>query len=247
MKFKKLLNLISVVAFSSLFTLHAHSAVIEVSLGNTSSGFVENQVVNVFPDLLIAQGGQPAPFNAGIGADFLPLPALASWTFNYAAIADTILSATLSFGIVDIDSAAAGNQLVNFTVGGSDRTPLLNGLFEAVKGGAGSGDQEYNEFSIVLDNTLFATLATGTFTSNIELGGPGLAAAITGGVAPTPSNGFHLIFSTLSITTQDPGNGGNPNPNPNPNPVPAPGSLLLAALALGGLMGKRTIKLYKDK
>src|SRR5205085_10931811 len=59
--------------------------------------------------------GQTAPFNAYIGSDPTGPNFSATWAFRYALLA--LAGATLAIGIVDHDSAAAGNQVALLTEG----------------------------------------------------------------------------------------------------------------------------------
>lgn len=97
------------------------SATIEDSLGNASpeltvAGFVDNTLVTV-PEIAQVQQAipSPAPFDIGYGSDNLdfivPLNFDQMWQHDLGGpITDPILSATLTFGIADHDSAASGDQ-----------------------------------------------------------------------------------------------------------------------------------------
>src|SRR5262245_20539966 len=73
-----------------------------------------------------ASGGEPAPFNAFCGSDFSPNCA-SNFTFTFAAPASAN-NATFTIGLFDHDSAAAGNQVALFTIGGVDFTTSFNTL-----------------------------------------------------------------------------------------------------------------------
>jgi len=199
----------------------AQAAVITSTLGNSAPGFNDGDTPPVF---LVggAQGGQPAPFDQSYGTDGLFGGNFsAAWTHSYGAIADTILSATITFGIVDHDSAASGSQLAGFSFEGANLTAPLDLMFEAAGEGA---DAQYDIYSLVLPNITFAGLADGLAAGALSLQGPGLVPNIfTGGVDETSTNGANLIFSTLQITTRE------------TQQVPEPSTLAISLLGLGAL------------
>ena len=217
-----------------MFAPIANAALITADLGNTSHGLTDGDTPTLVPTILDIQAGQAAPFDAGHGNELFADPASVNWTFNYAAITDTILSATFSFGIWDHDTSASGSQLDAFSLDGTDTTTELNDLFEDVGGTGGSADSQYKEYTINLSNSFFAALADGTFSVDLDIGGAGLQTALPmfgGGVSETANNGYHLIFSTLSITTQDAG--------VPPTPAPEPAAWLLMLAGLGTLFVRR--------
>ena len=208
----------------------SNAALITSTLGSdpSASGFVDGQILTIF-DLL----GLPTPMTYDTntnGSD--PIENYDStWTHSFGAITDTILSAQLTIGIYDHDSASAGNQLGAFGLDGTDFTATLDGLFE----GSGGANNEYNVYSIALGAGFFAQLVDGTLAAALALSGP----VESPGLLPTfPNqidafNGAQLIFSSLSITTQDAGNPGGPDP------IPEPGALSLLLAGLGILLAKR--------
>lgn len=173
-------------------TAHAQTA----SLGNTASGLADGDSPTIL-DLLAIQGGQPAPFDAGIGSELFGPDLDATFTFTYVAPVNPILSATLELGIFDHDSAAAGSQLLLFEVGGIDVTALMNAQFEA----SGGGDNEYNVYAIDLPASVFADFADGSTEVTITLQAPGQQTSIFApfDVTETNGNAGHLIYSTLDI------------------------------------------------
>jgi hypothetical protein len=136
---------------------------------------------------------QPPPFNAVIGSDVGSGPNFsANWAFNYGSIAGPITGATLEIGLWDGDSAAPGNQVASYTIGGVDLTSLLNTAMEANPGATG----QENYYTITLPVSTFSVLAGGSPTVSLALQGPGL-----GVLGSTPFNGAGLDFSTITINT----------------------------------------------
>ena len=139
-----------------------------------------------------------------------------SWTFNYVIPAgETITAASLSVGLSDIDSNQAGNQIALYQINGGDvLTGSLNTAAEALHGGTGSVNSEYDVFTFSLAS--FGALSGGSATVHLTFQGPG------GGIfGPTETNAGAILFSTLNITTT------------TATPVPEPSSLLLMAIAVG--------------
>jgi PEP-CTERM motif len=177
-----------------------------------------------------AVAGQPPPFNTFCGSDTAS-NCSASWTFDYTVPSgDTITTATLTLGILDIDSTAPGNQIASFTLDGTDDlTALLNAASEGVNGGAGSPNNEYNVLSITIPVTDFTDLSGGTATFTLALQGPGL-----GIIGTTPDNGAGLDFSTLDITA---------TPGSTP-PVPEPASSSLFLFGIAAIAAKVALKRF---
>lgn len=139
--------------------------------------------------------GEPAPFGLIIGGDSDTGPNFsASWTFSYGAIADTITGGSLTLGIYEHDSAAAGDQVASFTVNGVNLTGALNTLFNA----HGGASKEDNVYTLTLPSSTFAGLASGTVNVSLSLQkGSDL-------FGPTDYNGAGLDFSTLNVATAVP-------------------------------------------
>ena len=224
MKCFKLVNKVVASAILACAAMSANAAVITSTAGNGAHGLTDGAVTALVPDVLNAQAGQAAPFDTGYGNELFGNAPLLNWAFpGLPIITDTILSATITIGVFDVDTAASGSQLDQFIVDGVDQTAAMDGLFEA----ANSGDNVYNEFTLSLGAGFFASLADGSFTAGLDVGGSGLQTAlIGGGVSETAQNGFHLIFAQLEITTQD--------SSTPPNNIPEPSTLLLFAMSLLG-------------
>ena len=177
---------------------------ISVSIGTPGGNFANGSTVLAGPfNSKVGPSGlnQPPPFNAFCGSDTgasNSTSCSASWTFTYPVPDFTIYGATLTLGILDIDSAAPGNQVEAFTLNGSDLTGLLNAASEGLDGGAGAPNNQYDILTINIPSADFATLASGTATFDLTLQGPGL-----GVLGTTPSNGAGLDFSTLYIATPE--------------------------------------------
>lgn len=172
-----------------------------------------------------AVSSQPAPFNGFCGSNALANCSTA-WTFMYPIPAgDTITAATLTLGILDIDSAAPGNQVGSFTLNGTDDlTALLNRVSEA----ADSGRMVYDVLSITIPGADLTDLAGGSATFALTLSGPGL-----GVLGTTKFNGAGLDFSTLDITaTPNSSGGGGNGGGTTSTPEPETWTLVLAGAVL---------------
>lgn len=211
------------IAIAALFAMSslAHGALISTSLGNNSPGFADGSHPTTATVIAALTG--PAPFNAICGSDTgsnASTNCSANWTFNYSIPAgDTITGATLTLGIWDIDSKAAGNQVASYLLtGGDDLTALLNTAAEGLNAGTGATNNEFDIFAVTIPSTSFSQLATGTAKISLALQAPGL-----GVLGNSPSNGAGLVFSTLDIETREVSN------------VPEPSYFALVPMALGGL------------
>ncbi|HEX6650909.1 MAG TPA: PEP-CTERM sorting domain-containing protein [Pyrinomonadaceae bacterium] len=226
---------------AALATFILHGVVlatpIVVSVGNTNP-------INPFEN----QGGLPfVSGNAQIGSDAVLANLVApfatfcgsvnggdggatgncdtSWTFVYVIPAgETITSATLTVALWDLDSRQAGNQVALYQINGGDvLTSALNTAAEALNGGTGAGNNEYDVFTFSLTN--FAALSGGSVTVHLTFAGPGGTVFND----PTTNNAGAILYSTLSITTQ-PTDG---------TAVPEPGTWLLFVSGISVLGGRR--------
>jgi hypothetical protein len=219
---------VTVLASALLVAVPAKADDIPTSDGNTASGFTEGQSVS--SALFAATNGtQAAPFSAACGSDSGAAGSTncsATWIFNYTVpTGDTITGATLTIGIVDIDSKAAGDQVASFILDGADDlTGLLNTVANGLNGGVGSPNNQYNTLTISIPGTDLADLSGTSATFALTLASPGL-----GALGNSPSNGAGLVFSTLDITA-------TPGSMPPPPPVPEPATwvfLLTGIAAIG--------------
>jgi hypothetical protein len=211
----------------------ATAAMYTSSLGNTTPGYNDGDSPGAFA---LGQVG-PAPFDQGYGSDALVFMGNFSqnWTHTYAPIAEEILSASITIGIFDHDSAATGSQLSSFVVGGTDFTASLDSMFETVGDGL---DGMYNEYTINLSVALFASLADGSAMVTLNMLGPGLVTPLFPLPGPNSpeevaTNGANLIFSSLTIETDS---------SIPAVPIPAAAPLFLSAIAAFGLYRRRVLR-----
>ncbi len=118
-----------------------------------------------------------------------------SWTFNYLIRAGQTITASLSLGIADIDSASAANQVSLYQVNAGDAlTGALNTAAEALHGGRDSVNTEFDVFTFSLSN--FGALSGGSATVHLTLQDP------SGLFGISDTNGAYVISSSLNISTQ---------------------------------------------
>jgi hypothetical protein len=172
-------------------------------------------------DFEAAAIGEPEPFDAFKGND-AGVNFSETWTFSYGALSN-ITAASLSLGIFDHDSQAAGSQVSAFSIDGIDLTSLLDAAFESF----GGAQLEYNVYTIALPVSILSALADGIATVSLTLKEPGLQGN-SNSSSPTPGNGAGLDFSTLSITSQS-----TTIPEPSYSP---------ALLAVGGIAMSLALK-----
>jgi hypothetical protein len=192
---------------------------IDVSLGNASSGLTPGQTTDLIIDVLPVQAGQPAPFDQGYGSDSFE-NFMATWTFNFAPIAGPITAAAIELGMVDADAGSLGDQVYLFSVAGFDLTGAANTVFNSLGESTNGDSGVYQVYSINLASIL-TSLAGGSVSVTLGLMGPVVNPSLFGppDFVTEDNNGAHLIYSRLSITTES-------------TSVPEPGSLLLLGLGL---------------
>jgi hypothetical protein len=157
-----------------------------------------------------AVSGQPIPFDKFYGSD-TSANFSEPWTFNYSfPVGGAITGATVTIGILDADTAGAGDQVSSFLLDSTnDLTVAANTQFNAAPGATG----EYNVYNVPIPSSAFSSLTDGSATFALGLtNGLGVLGA-------TQFNGAGLDFSVLSIQV----------------PVPEPASVVLMLLALSGL------------
>jgi len=214
------LVLLSAFAFPSVATASS----IVVSLGNTAptdpfNGGAPLVSGNVYGSAVISSNFVAPFFTDFCGADAGATPANCdkSWTFNYVIPAgETLTAASLSVGLWDLDSSQAGNQVALYQVNGGDvLTSSLNTAAEALHGGTGALNAEYNVFTFSLAS--FGALSGGSASVHLTFQGPG------GGLfGATDLNGGAILFSTLNLTT-----------TPTTPRVPEPSTLFLVVTGVG--------------
>ena len=155
-----------------------------------------------------------------------------SWTFNYAAYT-SVTSASITLGLLGLDSANTGNQVALFKLtngGGFDFTAAFNLQSEntnisgrancVVNGVSLTKCPEYNIYQIdITDPNALAALESGSATFHFTMAGPG-----TGAFGSTTYNGAILDFSELDIT-------GTSAPAPEPSSI----TLLAPGVGIAGL------------
>jgi hypothetical protein len=177
----------------------------------TQGSFVSGQTTTSAA-YLSAVAGQPAPFNAFCGA-ITTTDCSTSWTFDYTIPAgDTITGATLTIGLLDLDSAATSDRVADLTINGdddTDLTALLNAAANGLDGGAGSARNEYDVLEITIPGADLTDLSGGSATIALTLQGPGL-----GVLGTTAHDAVGLDFSSLDITATAGSSGGGTTPTP---------------------------------
>src|SRR5262249_27705078 len=230
------------VALALIATLAIPSAAlassIVVSVGNTAptdpfNGGVPLVSGNTYGSAVYTSNFVAPFFTALCGSEGGANPAKCdkSWTFTYVSPGgESITAASLSVGIADIDSNQAGNQVGLYQVNGGDvLTGAINTAAEALHGGTGAANSEYDVFTFSLAN--FGALSGGSATVHLTLQGP----AAFGLFGPVDFNGAFVPASTLNITTQ----GSTP-----PHPVPEPTTLFLMATGLGAGLRSRVRRIF---
>lgn len=136
----------------------------------------------------------------------------AEWSFRFDAM--DYIAATVTLGIFDHDSQAAGSQLDYFGFDDNDLTDLLNVEFESYGGRQG----EYNVYSVGIPAYALKELADGNTEFRIALQGPSLSGdALTVGkyfFLSQEGNAAGIDYVLLTLST-----------------IPEPDTLHLAMLA----------------
>jgi PEP-CTERM motif-containing protein len=136
-----------------------------------------------------------------------------TWTFNNGSFA-SITSASITIGLIGLDSSDAGNQVGELLLNGTEYglTSAFNTMAEAVQSnrapcGLANNCPEYNIYQInITDSGALAALLSGSTTFHFQSAGPGKGAFGTA----TTFNGVTLDFSELDIT---PGQANTPEPS----------------------------------
>lgn len=178
--------------------------------------FTDGQILTGTPQFDAASAGEPAPFDMFIGSD-VGADFSASFTFNFAA--DTYTAASLTFGIFDHDSAAAGDQVALFSLDGVDLTTELNALLNA----SGGANLEDNVYTIGLTGSALTAVQDGAATFMLTLQGP--LPSPFAGLPDLQFNGAGLDFATLDVQAQP--------------AVPEPSTWVLLTLGLAGIAWRR--------
>lgn len=225
MKLRLFKHILAATFIASMWVPTSNAAIITDTMGNGASGLVDGTAYGLVPDILNAQAGQAAPFDAGYGGLFSSFDV--SWVHSFGAIADTIVSASLTIGLYEHDPGSPGDQVESFLLDGNAMTGTLNGLFNVDDAGGANGETSgvYNEYTIDLA-AMLADLADGIANLSLALQGPEVNPGLFGGPSVEQNNGAHIIFSTLNIVTRD---GGTP-----PGQIPEPG--ILSLILAGGLL-----------
>ncbi len=218
--------LIVVVAMLGLLPVWSAEA-LTVQLGDQD---LVSGTFHVSGDLTSTAAGDPAFFNSPCGSDSA-LNCSLSWALPaFSTSGQTITGATLTLGILDHDSAAAGDQVALYTLNGNDLTASLNTQFESFGGVSGkfctgpNGPNtvfcsEYDVYTVTVPIAAVSSPATVV----LALQGPGI-----GVLGPTAFNGAFIDFSRLDITTI-----------PNETNVPEPATVALLAAGLSGFVARR--------
>ena len=171
--------------------------------------FVDGYVLSSVTEVNNAGAGEPAPFDQFYGSD--PFGPNFDKSFSFSFAPASVLSAVLTFGLIDGDGDEVGTQLASFSLDGTDLTAYMSPLIE---------NTLHYTASVVpftLPGAALGLLADGSATFHLVLQGPSR-------IGQLPYNGAALDFARLDTVEAQ---------------VPEPTSMLLLGLGLMGLAGIR--------
>lgn len=156
-----------------------------------------------------AGAGEPAPFDKFYGSD--PTGPNFDVSFSFLFAPASVLSAVLTFGLIDGDGDEVGTQLASFSLDGMDLTAYMSPLIENTL------HYKASVVAFTLPEADLSLLADGSATFHLVLQGPSK-------IGELPYNGAALDFARLDTAEGQ---------------VPEPTSMLLLGLGLIGLAGIR--------
>jgi hypothetical protein len=155
---------------------------------------------------------EEAPFDNVCGHDEDGPSCATSWAFALGGPL-SVTSASFTVGMLDHDSAAAGDQLAFFRIGGVDLTASLNALLET----HGGQQATANIYTLDLPASVLASFLSGSLL--VEFG---FQNGMRDDGSVTPFNSVAFDFATLEF-----------------QPVPEPATILLVGGGAAALVGRR--------